>query len=93
MGDEMTFARCDGVSAERSGERVVVLDASGEVLRTLNPVGALVWERLPARRDEIVDDLASRFPDVQRTLLTADVDRFIEELRSRDLVRRIDAPD
>ncbi len=88
----MQFARIDGVISERSGDRVVVLDADGAALITLSPVGTLVWELLPASIDNAVDFLGEQFPEVPHSVLRSDVDAFLDELLANSLIKEIDAP-
>lgn len=87
----MRFARRDHVTAERSGDRVVVLDAAGTVLSTLSPVGTIVWERLPGSRAELVEHLQERFGEVAAEVLAADLERFLAELVAAELIVEIDA--
>jgi hypothetical protein len=85
------FARIDGVTAERSGERTVVLDASGTVLSTLSRVGTLVWEALPGDRSDLLGHLRELFPEVDPAVLEGDLDAFIDELVAVELIVRVDA--
>jgi hypothetical protein len=87
----MMFARVDGVTAERSGDRTVVLDASGRVLSTLSPVGTIVWEALPARGSELLECLEEVFPEIDEDLLQRDLELFIDELIAVELITRVDA--
>jgi hypothetical protein len=89
--DGTGFARVDGVTSEWSADRVVVLDAAGETMTTLSPVGALIWDRLPADVPALVDHLRERFPDVDPSLLTTDTRAFLAELRDTGLVVETDA--
>jgi hypothetical protein len=82
----MRFSRRHGVTAERSGDRAVVLDADGLVMSSLSPVGALIWDFLPSDVGPIVDHPAERFPGVARAKLTADIERFLAELVSNGLI-------
>jgi len=79
------------VTAERSGDRMFVLDPQGRVLTTLNPVGALVWEALPASAENVVDKLCAEFPDMDSAALEADVRRFLASLSRAGLAVRRDA--
>lgn len=53
----------------------------------LNPVGALIWELMDGRRSvpEIAGELRSRVEDPPDDV-DAVVERFVEDLRRRDLV-------
>ena len=90
-GAVVKFARTDGVISERSGERVVVLDAQGASIVTLSPVGSLVWDSLPCSANEAVDVLGALFPDVSEIQLHADVEAFFVELLASSLIMEIDA--
>ena len=90
-GGHMRYERNDGVSAERSGERTVVLNTDGSTLITLSPVGTLVWEGLPNDRSGLLNHLAETFPDTPRTVLEDDLDRFLAELLEGDLITELDA--
>lgn len=87
----MVYAPADGASAERSGDRVVVLDPAGEVLSTLSPVGAVVWESLPAAVDTLVEHLRAEFPEVDPEVLARDTQQFLDELCSAGLAVHDDA--
>ncbi|MEM9467878.1 MAG: PqqD family protein [Actinomycetota bacterium] len=84
----MAIRRADGVSYEPSGDSVVILDAEGSVMTTLNEVGTLIWNELADRAEVpgIVEQLAQRYPDVAESELTADVEAFIASLAAADLV-------
>lgn len=82
----MHYKRQDGAIAERSGERLVILDHSGTTVITLNPVGAIVWDRLPADIEAIVQGLHVRFPDVATQTLREDALAFLDQLRFHSLV-------
>lgn len=89
----MRYRQAEGVTAERSGERVVILDAAGATLITLNGTGAVVWSCLEEPCDEraIVTNLREMYPDVDTEQLRADVSAFIAELREADLIVACDA--
>ena len=87
----MNYWHAEGVTAERSADRVVVLDAEGATLSTLSPVGALVWELLPADAATVVERLRETFPAVEPAVLTADAEAFLSALREAGLIVDIDA--
>ena len=63
-----------------------------EVYFGVGLVGAAIWELLPpATRtvEEMVSALAARYRDVSASQIRTDVDRFLEELISNGLVRRV----
>lgn len=88
----MHYSTAEGVTAERSGLRMVVLDPEGKVLTTLSPVGALVWSRLPADFATVLANLTDTFVDVDTSILTEDLRAFFAELGDVGLVVATDAP-
>lgn len=87
----MVYEPAKGVTAERSGDRVIVLDASGQTLSTLSPVGAWLWERLPAGSTTLLEQLCEEFPSVDRATLSRDVEDFLTELCDAGLAVHTDA--
>ena len=87
----MRYTRTEGVVAERSGDRTVVLDADGTTLTTLSPVGALLWDQLPCDIAGAVAYLATQFADVETDVFVADVTAFFDELVANSLIIEIDA--
>ena len=71
-----------------SGERVVVYHKSTKSSIVLNPTGSWLWEQLdqPQSRQELVDKLVRKFPEVERERLAADVDVYLRELTDNELV-------
>ena len=84
----MAIRRAVGVSHEPSGDNVVILDAAGSVMTTLNEVGTIIWNELAEQAEVsgIVERLAEKFPDISKTELTADVEEFIASLAAAELV-------
>jgi hypothetical protein len=82
------YRRADGMTWDDAGDRVVILDARGSTLITLNPVGTILWHQLtePREPDALVDHLAQAFPEVDRAQLHADVDEFFDSLVREGLV-------
>lgn len=87
------FERGDGVTSESSGSRVVILDAAGETLTTLNPTGAVVWDAFsePRSLDEVMARLQREYPEVDPDVLRDDGARFVGDLRSAGLIVVADA--
>ena len=88
---DVRYVRLGGVTAERSGERTVVLDASGTMIITLSPVGTIVWESLPGSGSDLLDELRNRFPHVGSETLEVDLQAFIDELVAAELITSVDA--
>lgn len=71
-----------------SGERVVVFHKSTKNSIVLNPTGSWLWEQLeqPRSRQELVDRLVERYPDVERQRLADDMEVYLRELTDNELV-------
>lgn len=68
----------------------VLFSMGDEVYFGLNGVGAAIWEALaPAgvTRRELLEQLKSRYPDVNAATLAADADELIEVLLKNNLLR------
>lgn len=80
--------RKEGVTYERSGDTVLILDADGTVLTSLNSVGSVIWDELDGQRctADLARDLVDRFDGVDEGTLMADIDAFVESLLAADLV-------
>lgn len=81
--------RAPDVIFKQVGEELVLLDFDGAVYYGLDEVGARIWQLLGETDsvDAIVERLMGEY-DVTRETLRADVERLLEELASRGLVRR-----
>lgn len=88
---EIRYEAHNDVVSESSGERIVILTPDGTALNTINRVGAIVWQRLPARRAEIVSDLRCHFPDVGVAVLERDTDQFLDEMMQQGLIVAVHA--
>lgn len=83
----MGIRRSPGVSFEPSGDRVVILDADGTVMTTLNPVGTVIWKALDGRdAATLAEDLVADFDGVDAATLRADIEEFVAELAAANLV-------
>lgn len=89
----MPYRQAEGVTSERTGERVVVLDAAGTTMTTLNPTGAVLWGAIDGARgvEELTDELVAEFPSVDRSVLLADVRTFVDELLADGLIEQVRA--
>jgi len=87
-----TPKRSSRVTYEIVDDQAILIDGEGRELITLNPVGTLVWVALDGTVTEqgLVEILASRFPEVERRRLAADIDTFLSELRELDLLEESD---
>jgi Coenzyme PQQ synthesis protein D (PqqD) len=87
-GGDVPHRHADDLSWDDAGERVVILDADGTTITTLNPVGSLLWRRLsqPCESADLVDHLAAQFPDVDRGQLAQDVDEYLAQLHDEGLL-------
>jgi hypothetical protein len=84
----MQIERAGDVVGEEVDGRVVLFDPAGMVLLTLNGTGSIVWSALtqPRPPSVLVDEVLARHPDAERAAVTADVERFLGELRERGLI-------
>lgn len=76
------------LAVERLDAQLVVYQPGERMLTVLNPSAALVWERCDGTRTvaELVDEIASEV-GVGAGDIEADVVAFLQEARSRGLVR------
>ncbi|WP_165492047.1 PqqD family protein [Egibacter rhizosphaerae] len=79
--------RDSGLSWQVVDDDVVVLDLDGSVYFRVNGTGRVLWERLqqPATVDELVAELTGNY-DVDEAQARADVEAFLGDLRTRDLI-------
>ena len=84
----MGVRRREGVTYERSGDTVLILDRDGTVLTSLNPVGSVIWDELDGDRGaaDLARDLVERFQGVDEATLEADISTFIDSLLAAELV-------
>jgi hypothetical protein len=85
---QKTFRHADGLTWDRVDDRVVVLDANGSSMITLNPVASMLWPELEphASADGLVNTLHEAFQDVSAEQLRHDVDAFLDELLGEGLI-------
>ncbi|HEU4404296.1 MAG TPA: PqqD family protein [Polyangiaceae bacterium] len=90
--DQVLERAPDAVWREVDG-RAAVISLDGGRIRTLNPVGTLVWSLLDGRPVAALREaLAERYPEVAADELARDLDAFLDDLTRRGLVRPADAP-
>jgi hypothetical protein len=84
----MAIHRRAGVTYEPSGDTVVILDADGTTMTTLNPVGAVIWKAIDGQADPaaLARQLLPGFEGVDPAELEHDVESFLEELVAAELV-------
>lgn len=72
---------------ERFDGELVVVRADEAIVRTLNPVGAFIFERLDGRmsQDDLIQAVTQHFA-VSAETATADLNRFLEDLEQRGLL-------
>jgi hypothetical protein len=89
MGDHQRVKRKQEVVYRdlAAGESAVLLHVSSGNYHGLTGTGSLIWGLIDGERtrDDIVNELRRRFPDAPDDL-AADVDRFLDDLRRRDLI-------
>lgn len=65
----------------------VILDIEADLIATLNPTGAFVWQRL--QRGEGVEAIAESLATetgTSRSEIVGDVEHFVDELKVKDLL-------
>ncbi len=85
---QTSFAHANGLTWDRVDDRIVVLDADGSSMITLNPVASLLWPALQPRAtaEALVHMLQRNFEGVPQDQLQRDVDTFLEELLGEGLI-------
>jgi pyrroloquinoline quinone biosynthesis protein D len=84
---EQVFRPAPGVETAHFGGEVVVLDATGRMLRGLNATGALVWKLLDGKRSVL--ELARTLAETQaidEAQALRDVRSFLTQLAAKNLV-------
>lgn len=76
-----------GLTWQKIGDDIVVLDLDGSVYLQVNGSGRVLWEALAdsATEPELVDILIEQF-GIDRTRAESDVAAFLADLRVRSLV-------
>jgi hypothetical protein len=69
-------------------EGAILLHTEREIYFGLNEVGAEVWELMPACSDleQLCDELARRYPNVERATLLTDVEELLATLSDQGLL-------
>ena len=82
------FRRSTRVDETRVGDRVVLYHRDAGSGIVLNPAGSLVWDSLSAPRsqDDLVIQLAAKFPTIPRARLEGDVAAYVESLLAHSLI-------
>jgi hypothetical protein len=87
----MDFQLAVGEHVRHAGgtEGAVLLDLRSGKYLALNSVGSLLWEEIAAgaSRDQAVEHLAARFPEVSADRLSRDADALLGQLLARGLLR------
>jgi coenzyme PQQ synthesis protein D (PqqD) len=79
--------RREGLTWVETEGEIVVLDMDASAYLSANPTGAVLWSALVggATRSELVDRLLAGF-DVDPQTAERDVDGFVDDLRTRNLL-------
>ena len=78
-----------GVVYQKLEDGAVLFAAATELYFGLNVVGAMVWELLPPRShsmDELCAAMHAQFPEVEPTVIRADVDELLTRLLAEGLL-------
>ena len=87
-GQAWTPRPAPDVVHDQVSDRVVLIDAEGREIITLNPVGALVWQAMDGERDleAIAAEVHAAVDDVALEVVSRDVKAFVDELVAEGLV-------
>ena len=79
--------RTDGLTWREIDDELVVLDVVRSNYLATNEAGSLLWRSLAAgtTRDDLVRELSDAF-ELEADTASADVDRFLDELRAQALL-------
>ena len=88
--DETTFEVDDQVITEHIGDEMILLDLKGERYLSVDRVGQHIWSLLSggASQAAVIDELQSKY-QVDRSVLTSDVEKFVAKLLDLGLVRPV----
>ncbi len=69
-------------------EGVVLLDSKRGVVFALNPIGAMIWERIEKSdsREDLAKMLKTKFPGVPSEQIIGDLDSFLNALTGKHLI-------
>jgi len=83
------WCRNAAVVESMAGGRVVLFNPDRQVTLVLNPVGSLVWALLeqPTAVSALAVAVSEHFEGVGQDRIRADVERFLEQLVERDMLR------
>ena len=81
--------RDDAVRWREIDQEVVAVDLGNSAYVSTNESGVLLWRRLAVgtTRKQLIDELVSAF-GIEPDRAAEDVDRFLDELDARELLRR-----
>lgn len=82
------ISRSPQADATLAGDRAAIYHRETRKALTLNPVGTLVWQALetPQTQSGLLEMLQARFPQVESATLSADLEKFLAELRGHALI-------
>lgn len=83
------YSQSADADSTMAGDRAAIFHRATRVAITLNPTGTILWNSLtsPRTSDELIQELAGRFPSVSETQLRQDVGGFIDQLASHGLLQ------
>ncbi len=89
----MFMIRAPGTTAERFGDRTLVVDEAGTEVTTLNSVGSIVWWALDGQLDEagLADVVLAQTTAADSDAVSADVAAFLTSLVAAGLAVPADA--
>jgi len=87
-GSAQRFGRSPHADSTLAGDRAAIYHRISKKAITLNPSGTILWGSLesPKTAQELIAFLQERWPQVDSEILARDVQAFIEQLHSYDLL-------
>ncbi len=86
------YVQSGDADATMAGDRAAIFHRGTQSAVTLNPSGTLLWNSLttPQSADELSSFLMGRFPMVSEEQAAKDVEAFLAELLSHNLLQQTD---
>jgi hypothetical protein len=86
--DGVYTPRDEAIRINPVGDELVLADMQRGVYHGLNAIGAQIWQRLDGSRtlEQIVAEIASDYPDVERATIEADTLALAQDLLDNELV-------
>jgi hypothetical protein len=88
----MKYIQSPNADATMAGDRAAIYNRKTQSAITLNPTGTILWNSLtvPRDADQLTDSLRQRFPAVDPQQARSNVDAFLAELLTHELLQATD---